>query len=366
MNNKNGVSKMREISGVDVLMLHHIVGKEENYIPAQKYWKDVYNLNVQKSLKRLSSNHLLEINYSLNDSLYALKVDELKEILRKNNLKVSGRKKELVNRIIDNVDIDNLKGSLSKVYTATPKGQKLIDDTNFINYTHRKLRNYLNPNEAYMTFLSNSSLSDKEVLIESLEKKIRSRQQQNINMLPYFLWEISKLQLEYDDFYEQFNYLIKAIVSNFIYYPQTMGNSEDYQLEYMMENFDYFKSRYEIPNVFIDDLKNILNASPEYKNELILLINKYSKTQKNIIHFSNEDIIEIILSFLRDKVYEAQNVYKKVFKEHGGINKPNQLSNLRKIEVGLEPNKQPIKAQGCGCLIPLITLLSIFFFFILL
>lgn len=65
------------------------------------------------------------------DSLSLLTMDNLKQILRDHALKVSGKKQDLINRIIDNLDEHSIKNSnaYSDFYKLTAKGQKLVSDS---------------------------------------------------------------------------------------------------------------------------------------------------------------------------------------------------------------------------------------------
>lgn len=64
------------------------------------------------------------------ESLSLLKAENLKQILKDNNLKISGKKADLVKRILDNIDESLIKTSDAYLsfYKLTPSGEKLIDD----------------------------------------------------------------------------------------------------------------------------------------------------------------------------------------------------------------------------------------------
>lgn len=84
-----------------------------------------YDLNIflphNRHKKFISLGLLQKRTYK--DMLNSFKVTELREILRQNNLKVSGLKKDLVNRILKNTDLDDLE----LTYTLTNKGKDLIN-----------------------------------------------------------------------------------------------------------------------------------------------------------------------------------------------------------------------------------------------
>lgn len=84
-----------------------------------------YDLNIflpHNRHKKFISLGLLQ-KHTYKDMLNSFKVTELREILRQNNLKVSGLKKDLVNRILKNTNLDDLE----LTYTLTNKGKDLIN-----------------------------------------------------------------------------------------------------------------------------------------------------------------------------------------------------------------------------------------------
>lgn len=95
------------------------------YIPG--YWTYEYNINYKKLLTIFLAKEYLKIS-SGTETLKFLTVEELKEILRKSNLKVSGKKNELIDRIKENIEVSVLETMISKSsckYILTPSGKNL-------------------------------------------------------------------------------------------------------------------------------------------------------------------------------------------------------------------------------------------------
>ena len=70
----------------------------------------------------------------------SLTVDDLKWILRKNNLKVSGRKQELIDRIAENqIPLDEVK---YKVPTVTAKGEEFLENNRWIEFYNEELYDF--------------------------------------------------------------------------------------------------------------------------------------------------------------------------------------------------------------------------------
>ncbi|PNZ30039.1 hypothetical protein CD114_01400, partial [Mammaliicoccus sciuri] len=86
-------------------------------------------------LKVLQENEYLTLKTDPTYSLQKLKIPELKDILRANNLKLTGKKQDLINRILDNLQsIDSNTLNLPAVYVATDKGKDLIEKTPYVKY----------------------------------------------------------------------------------------------------------------------------------------------------------------------------------------------------------------------------------------
>lgn len=93
-----------------------------------QYWYYEYALNYEQEIKKFLGQKLLKISVI---PLEKLKVPELKEILKKYNLPVSGKKSELCSRIANSVPEKELREWLSlkgKFYCLTDVGKKMTKD----------------------------------------------------------------------------------------------------------------------------------------------------------------------------------------------------------------------------------------------
>lgn len=84
------------------------------------YWTYEYNIDYKKTITKFMMNGYLEIStYSIGSCTVA----ELKEILKDNELTVSGKKSDLINRIIDNnIDLSKYLNAVKPTYILTEKG----------------------------------------------------------------------------------------------------------------------------------------------------------------------------------------------------------------------------------------------------
>lgn len=127
----------------EILFLDYIEGCPTKDLSLPKYWKYEYHLKPKKVINKFKRlNYIKESDYKFNIANY--KVVELKEVLKKYNLKVSGKKSQLVERIIKEIPEEDCKRIFNKsYYQLTEKAHELLKDNQHIIYAHKR-RNYLN------------------------------------------------------------------------------------------------------------------------------------------------------------------------------------------------------------------------------
>ncbi len=118
------------LTSVEISFLDYIDSKKVHELSLPGYWTYEYNLDFKYVISKLINNGYLIVS-STPDRLERLKVNELKDILRKHNLKVSGKKAELIQRIEENITTEQLSNYFNShydtlYYIATPSGKQLI------------------------------------------------------------------------------------------------------------------------------------------------------------------------------------------------------------------------------------------------
>lgn len=126
-----------KVRPVDILALHLNAGRIEGN--EQIYFSSILNnrSHILKSIDILVKADLLKLENSIEISLPKLTKPDLESILKKANLKKSGNKPVLIERIIENIDYinsQNINIDLPTVYTPTTKGQELIEETGYIKH----------------------------------------------------------------------------------------------------------------------------------------------------------------------------------------------------------------------------------------
>lgn len=120
----------------DIILLDWSNNKYESITPPQ-YFKYDYGIDASEHRKMLIRRELLHAA-SPSESLKALLIPQLKEILRENGEKVSGKKQELIDRITTNLDENQFGENISEqVLVCTPIGTKLLKKYNNLVWAHK-------------------------------------------------------------------------------------------------------------------------------------------------------------------------------------------------------------------------------------
>ncbi|CAK1229099.1 SAP domain-containing protein [Fructobacillus tropaeoli] len=137
---------LRKESG-RIVLLNWLNGKPIDLIPPLEFSReDMFNLNWISVKNKLISDKLLRIA-TPEETLPFLKVKQLKEILRSNNQKISGKKSELVKRIRDNVDEDKYYDTLDQTLITSESGNQLLNKYEKILWAHKRSTECLSKTE---------------------------------------------------------------------------------------------------------------------------------------------------------------------------------------------------------------------------
>ena len=116
------------LNSVEISFLDYIDTKKVRELSLPGYWTYEYNLDFKYVISKLINNGYMIV--SSVPEFDRLKVDELKDILRKHNLKVSGKKADLIQRIEENITSEQLSQHFDSFgelyYKTTPLGKELI------------------------------------------------------------------------------------------------------------------------------------------------------------------------------------------------------------------------------------------------
>ena len=128
--NMDTIKNTEDLTSLEKSFLHYITGLNALDLRIPSYWTFDYGIDYKYTIDMLFSNGYIDFfNYNNNFNKYTLV--ELKDLLRYFNLKVSGNKEVLINRIIENISEDVLESyfeNSNKLFISlTDKGRKALN-----------------------------------------------------------------------------------------------------------------------------------------------------------------------------------------------------------------------------------------------
>lgn len=130
--------KGAEISYMDAEALKFWNGRQTDYKIPNYYAESAFGRNVGPALRRALKNGYIVLG-SVEKRIGLKTVPELKAVLAEHELKVSGKKAELVHRLIDNLSQQELERLFPVgIYEITPKGEHALEAYSII-FTSQKL-----------------------------------------------------------------------------------------------------------------------------------------------------------------------------------------------------------------------------------
>lgn len=147
----------------------------EKYNIEQKVFPDFYynipDTELLNILKSLIAKDFLK-NGSIETTLKNNTLKQLKNVLKENNLKVSGKKSELISRLIENIPEMTLKNYFpDKFYSLTQKGKDELNDNSYIEYVLKKSYCHLNIWEANIAVHKNPTLNIADISWKKLNEE---------------------------------------------------------------------------------------------------------------------------------------------------------------------------------------------------
>ncbi|QSS99544.1 SAP domain-containing protein [Pontibacillus sp. ALD_SL1] len=121
----------------EIILIDWISGKtSEAQFP--RYFETTYGINAKHSLGKLIDEGYVAEG-TLIESLNSFKIPQLKEALKTKELKVSGKKADLISRIKDHFTEGEIESFVDyNVYKVTTKGEEVLNQYYYIVPAHRK------------------------------------------------------------------------------------------------------------------------------------------------------------------------------------------------------------------------------------
>lgn len=301
---------MRKLSAFELLVMHLVNKKSKGTVLNQSFWTDLYTTDPMKILKRLIEDGIIVEKNDYELTLSKLKNPELKELLRNNNLKVTGNKIDLVKRVIENnLDLSDIY--LAPVYLINPEYNKIFEETSFLTefiYGHE-----VTLENAYKYYLTHPGKNESEIItgvyIQKLKDFMSSKEPNIIYSIRALNYNISRYFFQNKQIESGFYYLNAACVidvllsfNNYIMY-QNYGDSI---LRVNISQNDLIKYRSALSNnqftltQLEQDLHNA--AKPLY----------YSENLKNTA-------VQFMIAYIQDEFIDAKPFIKVLSKPQKDI-----------------------------------------------
>lgn len=119
----------------EIILLWWVNGKKTDHI-LPGYFKYRYGIDAGKSINTFLKKGLIRYSSPF-ESLQSMKVDQLKEILKDNGLEIKGKKNNLIERVTDNLNEQELPKFIKfKTYSLSQEGQSLVKEYDYVIYGH--------------------------------------------------------------------------------------------------------------------------------------------------------------------------------------------------------------------------------------
>lgn len=231
----------------EIYALSILDGKREDYYFNSHILRNVFLVSESSIAANLVEQGLLSLTFERELSLSKLYVDQLKDILFKHDLSTTGRKAVLVNRIIENLDDEEINEIIkTKTFLLTDVGQELLDNNPFVHFiTENYCDNIITFKTAKMAGISNNQ-NDPIIIIDQItdfliEKyTLEKRHQKLFEVLNHRLFSKLKYNIDQTDFLDT---CLKIIFLSLSGQATNVNNYQLPDLKQQIEDLDDLKSK---------------------------------------------------------------------------------------------------------------------------
>lgn len=249
-----------QLDAVEVLFLHYADGKTKEEALQHDFWLTEYNRKPAELLASLLNSGAIDQSQDLSVTLTKFTVPIIKDLLKKSGIKVSGNKKDLIERVKQHQEFIDLTGlKLTPVYVVHKSFETFLHDTVFINYI--SLHGPVTIDEAYSYYLNHPDMTPSEIIIALHEEKIAE------NLSKPNKYEAVKCHHLLSDYYSsELNDLEKSLyhLNQFTMLIVLQSIQRYLQLEHDQQRNSFFN----IDNYTIEKYRNMLLMKQFTINEL--------------------------------------------------------------------------------------------------
>ena len=304
----------------EILMLSYASTYKISENKFQGFWYYLYSVKEPQSLlTSLYERGFLTIG-NLQAAIEKLKVSELKEELLSIGEKTTGKKAELVTRLLEKGNLSFLDQKYQdRYYALTEKGQQELNDNEYVPYLHKTKyisvwdMNYLLNNE------NPSALGYRDILWREFNTQSGEHFKvgnfglyRNTRMYMYqFLMEENKYQSAFSMLCEVIAYDLSGLGNN-----EPLNNDPTMQ-KFMLEQtikmgFPYNNSLYTVPPAIVGwmaNIKELLNMNDN--NFKSALLENFEKISLHRRIFTNEECVEIVMNEIGNHPRKQAAIYRQ-------------------------------------------------------
>lgn len=262
----------------------------------------LWNIDFDKSLNKLFENRLISKSNDPKFTLPKLKIPEIKEILRKHSLKLSGNKSTLIERLLEEVTPSELKKDVSLfVYKPTKQGCQIIDEKkNIIFIIENHLLNGMPANVSLSvieSFASKNNINDPvELYVRFGDSVISEMYNTNDLWAPMGVAaSISNFLIKQHNYELSLYYAVLSVyisLNNFVFNPYTNDLVGPFEASLIQRSCDLT----EAPNNTIEKIADVI-------------IEKFPL--KNVDMLSEEKVKQAILAYAYKDTFKIEQLNKR-------------------------------------------------------
>lgn len=319
---KDAVPSQQGLYPHEILMLHYAPRYKTSGNNFQSFWYWDYSVaDPQSILNSLAEKGFLSVG-GIELTLEDLKLPQIKEELKSIGQKVTGKKADLIDRLIQNGDLDKLSQKYpDRHYILTAKGEQELKENKYVPYLH---------NHGYMSIwemnrkLADSKLSFRDILWGDFNRRSVIHFQnydfglyRNIRLSMYhFLMEENRTETAFRMLCEVLLYDLNALdsTSRSFFDCETKDPKSFFQEYYpiILERFfPYRENDLNIPPAVLNwlaKMQSSLNLSDEeYRKALLDEFQEISLIRRI---FTNEECADIVIA----RIHQDHDALKKIYK----------------------------------------------------
>ena len=296
----------QEVLVIQTVPIYRYCVGEDNH---KDYWWQNYGVHIDKTLRHLCEKDFLAVG-SLEDSLGLYKLPDLKAVLSKYDLKVSGKKDDLIVRLVENVPEAELRRLFPRCpYIVTDAGREAVKEDDYVFYMFRHTIQGLSLYDLNRQLKGKTSRYRDVIWGHYNKRSLELAKEKEWGLYANNRIEMSRFLCEEDKYAEAVTLIVEACCYELCVNPSAF----DY-IEYLGQNwFPYDKSIITAGHAsMLKDFQMKMDMSDDEYNRFITTLVKKTSAPFNV--FTASECVDIIISELNDDKPKLRSIYDKAKK----------------------------------------------------